>query len=170
MKKVTIALAALALAVAAMPVMAYGSQIGGTPEATVEVNILVSPYAEISNLPSSVDLVVENNQRAETTILFDVLANFAYHVNADIENAGDALLQNSGAPALQSGASGAAGVTSGWEYKVFIDPDDSDTQGREYLLASDYQSTVTFTIVADSNPSGGGNPGGGPPFTPPGHN
>ncbi len=138
MKKMSFVLMALALILFAMPVMA--GPIGGNTSETIQVNITVARYAAISNA-GTVDITISGPGEASGTADFDVLANFDYDIDVDTTGlAGDAQFDASVAGAMLPGK------TSTWTLTVDASAEGSEG-GLEYLLAGDYEGSVTVSVV-----------------------
>ena len=146
MKKVTITLRALALVLVAMPVMANGNNIGGEPEASIDVNITVAAYAEITPL-GSVEIDIDEPGKASGTADFDVLANFTYGVDVD-ENGNFGDLEWDASVSKPSGE-GEAGKTTTWTLTVKTNPNWS-VDNLDYVLADEYSGDITVSVVPGS--------------------
>ncbi len=145
MKKVTITLMALAFVLVAMPVMANGSP-EPLAEESIDVNITVAPYAEITNV-GSVEIEIDGPGQASGSAEFDVLANFEYDVDVDKDGAfGDlGYFANVSKPFKE----GEAGKTTTWTLTVKTNPNWS-VDNLDYVLADEYSGDITVSVVPGS--------------------
>gem|GEM_PF-4352168 len=144
MKKIPVAPALFAVLMAATPVMLHAD------EATIDVNITVKEFTEIS-VPGAINVVIESDETVtENTATFYVLANFSHDVHAQRAKEADGVAFdvqiNDAASGETSSVSGVPGEEV--EYQLTVDVDPWQQGEGRYLLADTYEGgLITISVV-----------------------